>query len=158
MALQYTVATPIAITAANLASGASRSSAAVTTSTANNTTQILLDVAVLTTAVAPTGNRQVNVYAYRSVDGLTYEGASGVVDNVDGNDKALTAIGNPSNLIFVGTLQLNQGASAQTIRKTFDLSGAMGTLPPKWGIVLQNDAGTALGATVTAQYREIFYN
>ncbi len=158
MALQYGTPTPLTISAGGLTSGANRSSAAVTTPTVANITQILLDIAILTTTTAPSGNKQVSVYAYKSLDGTTYDGAGSTVDNVDGTDKALTALGNPSNLTFIGTVQLNQGAVATTIRKTFDFSGALGTIPPKWGIVLVNEAGTALGATVTAQYRELYYN
>lgn len=158
MALQYGTATSLTITAGSLASAANRSSAAVTTSTTANITQILLEVSVLTTATAPTGNKQVVVYGYKSTDGTNYQGASSTVDNVDGTDKALTAIGSPSNLVFLGTVQLNQGAVAATIKGEFEVTGPFGCIPPKWGIVLYNDAGTALGATVTAQYREVYYN
>lgn len=158
MALQYGTATAITITAGSLASAANRSSTAVTTTTTTNITAIMLEVSVLTTATAPAGNKQVIVYGYKSTDGTNYNGASSTVDNVDGTDKALTAIGSPSNLVFLGTLQLNQGAVAATIKQEFEVTGSFGVIPPKWGIVLVNDAGTALGATVTAQYREVFYN
>lgn len=158
MALQYGTATALAITAASLASAANRSSAAVTTSTTANITQIMLEVVVLTTATAPAGNKQVVIYGYKSTDGTNYGGASSTIDNVDGTDKALTALGSPTNLVFLGTIQLNQGAVAATIRQEFEVTGPFGVIPPKWGIVLFNDAGTALGATVTAQYREVFYN
>jgi len=158
MAIQYGTSTGITITAASLASTAVRSSAAVTSGTTNNTTDYLISVNVLTTATAPSGNKQVVVYAYRSEDGTNYQGDSSIVDNVDGTDKALTAIGSPTNLTFLGTVQLNQGTNAVTIRQVFSLSQAFGSIPPKWGIVLQNDAGTALGATVTATYREVYYS
>lgn len=158
MALQFGTSTSLTITAGSLASAANRSSAAVTTSTTNNITQILLTVNCLTTATAPTGNKQIVVYGYYSEDGTNYLGNSGTTDNVDGTDKALTAIGSPTNLVFIGTVQLNQGAVAVTARETFVVSNAFGTIPPKWGIVLFNDAGTALGATVTATYREVYYN
>jgi hypothetical protein len=157
MALQFGTSTSLTITAGSLASAASRSSTAQTISTINNVTDILLTVNVLTTSTAPSGNKQVVVYGYKSEDGTNYSGASGVVDNVDGTDKALTAIGSPSNLVFLGTIQLNQGASAQTIRGVFSLAQSLG-LNPKWGIVLFNDAGTALGATVSASFREVYYN
>ena len=98
------------------------------------------------------------VYAYRSEDGTNYQGDSSIADNVDGTDKTLTALGSPTNLTFLGTLQLNQGTNAVTIRQVFSLSQAFGSIPPKWGIVLYNDAGTALGATVTATYREVYYS
>jgi hypothetical protein len=158
MALQYGTTTSLTITAGSLASAGNRSSAAATTSTTTNVVGIMLDVAVLTTSTAPSGNKQVVVYGYMSTDGTNYGGDSSTVDNVDGTDKALTAIGSPSNLIRIGTVQLNQGAVAATIRQEFEITSAFGCIPPKWGIVLYNDAGTALGATVTAQYREIYYS
>jgi hypothetical protein len=158
MALQYGTSTSITITAGSLANVAARSSAAVTSGTTNNTTDYLISVNVLTTATAPSGNKQVVVYAYRSEDGTNYQGDSSIADNVDGTDKALTAIGSPTNLTFLGTLQLNQGTNAVTVRQVFSLSQAFGSIPPKWGIVLYNDAGTALGATVTATYREVYYS
>jgi hypothetical protein len=157
MALQYGTSTSLTITAGSLANVAARSSAAVTSGTTNNTTDYLVTVNVLTTSTAPSLNKQVVVYAYRSEDGTNYQGDSSIVDNVDGTDKALTALGSPTNLTFLGTLQLNQGANAVTIRQVFSLSQAFGSIPPKWGIVLYNDAGTALGATVTATYREVYY-
>lgn len=158
MALQYGTATAMTISATSLGSASNRSSAAVTTDTSRNNTQILCEVSVLTTTTAPTGNKQIIVYGYYSLDGTNYIGASSTIDNVDGTDKALTAIGSPTNLIWLGTIQLNQGAVAATIKETFIVSNTFGCLPPKWGIVLYNDAGTALGATVTAQYREVYYS
>jgi hypothetical protein len=158
MAIQYGTSTSITITAGSLANATARSSAAVTSGTTNNSTDYLIAVNVLTTSTAPSGNKQVVVYAYRSEDGTNYQGDSSIVDNVDGTDKALTAIGSPTNLTFLGTLQLNQGANAVTVRQVFSLTQAFGSIPPKWGIVLYNDAGTALGATITATYREIYYS
>jgi len=93
-----------------------------------------------------------------SEDGTNYSGNSGTTDDVNGTDKALTAIGSPTNLFFMGTLQLNQGANAVTVREVFSVANTFGCVPPKWGIVLYNDAGTALGATVTATSREIYYS
>jgi len=158
MALQFGTSTAITITAGSLASTAARSSAAVTSGVVNNATDYLITVNALTTSTAPTGNKQVVVYAYRSEDGTNYQGDSSTVDNVDGTDKALTALGSPTNLTFLGTLQLNQGAVAATIRQVFSLTQAFGSIPPKWGIVLYNDAGTALGATVSASYREVYFS
>lgn len=158
MAIQYGTSTSLTITAGSLASAAARSSAAVTSGTANNSTDYLITVNALTTATAPSGNKQIVVYAYRSEDGTNYQGDSSIADNVDGTDKTLTALGSPTNLTFLGTLQLNQGTNAVTVRQVFSLSQAFGSIPPKWGIVLYNDAGTALGATVTATYREVYYS
>ena len=157
MALQFGTSTALTITAGSLASAGNRSSAAVTTGTANNIAQILLTVNALTTATAPSGNKQILVYGYMSEDGTNYLGASSTKDNVDGTDKALTAIGAPTNLVLLGTIQLNQGAVAATFHGVFEVTGAFSCIPAKWGIVLYNDAGTALGATITATYREVYY-
>jgi hypothetical protein len=159
MALQYGTSTALTITAGSLAVGAARSSAAVTSGVTNNTTDYLISVNVLTTTTAATVNKQVVVYAYRSEDGTNYQGASSAIDNVDGTDKTLTAIGSPSNLTFLGTIQLNNGTTALTLRQVFSLAQAFGSIPPKWGIVLLNDNGAAaLGATVSASYREVYYS
>jgi len=157
MALTFGTSTALTITAANLASAANRSSAAVTTDTSVNVMQIMLTVNVLTTSTAPSGNKQVIIYGYMSEDGSNYLGASGTVDNVDGTDKALTALGVPTNLIVLGTIQLSQGAAAVTFHEVIEVTSRFGCIPVKWGIVLYNDAGTALGATISASYRTGYY-
>lgn len=158
MALQFGTSTALTITAGSLASAGNRSSAAVATGTSNNITQIMLTVNCLTTSTAPSGNKQIIVYGYFSEDGTNYEGNSTTTDNVDGTDKALTAIGSPTGLTQIGTIQLNQGAVAVTAHGTFEITSRFGCIPRKWGIVLYNDAGTALGATVTATYTETYYS
>lgn len=158
MALQFGTSTSLTITAGSLGSGSNRSSAAVTSGTSNNTTAIMLSVNCLTTSTAPSGNKQIIVYGYFSEDGTNFLGNSGTTDNVDGTDKALTAIGSPTALRLIGTIPLNQGAVAVTARGEFEVTSAFGCIPRKWGIVLYNDAGTALGATVTATYTEIYYS
>lgn len=159
MALQYGTSASLTITAGGLANAAARSSAPITSATSNNTTDYLITVNVLTTSTTPASNKQVVVYAYRSEDGTNYQGGSSVADNLDltGGNVSVT-LGSPTNFTFLGTLQLNQGANATTIRQVFSLSQAFGSIPPKWGIVVYNDAGTALGANVTATYREVYYS
>lgn len=157
MAIQYGTSASLSISAGSLGSTSNYSSAAITSGTTNNTADYLVTVNCLTTATAPSGNKQIIVYGYMSEDGTNYSGNSSVTDNVDGTNKALTAIGSPTNLFFMGTLQLNQGTNAVTVREVFSVANTFGCVPPKWGIVLYNDAGTALGTTVTATYREIYY-
>lgn len=153
MATTYGTSTALTITAGSLASNAARSSAAVTSDTSVNLDGYKVTVNVLTTASAPSGNKQVSVYFYQSEDGTNYQGNSSTTDNVDGTDKAIT-IGSPSALTLAGALPLNQGAVAVTARNVFDLP--WDSIPPKWGIVLHNDAGVTLGATVTATYRSVY--
>ena len=157
MSLTHGTSNSITITAGSLASAANRSSAAVTTGQSQNIAQILLQVSILTTSSAPTGNKQVLVYGYASENSSEYCGASSIVDNVDGTDKALTAIGAPTNLYLIGRVNLNQGTNAVTIRQVFEVTQAFGFIPRKWGIVLYNDAGVSLGTTVTAEYCEVYY-
>lgn len=158
MALQYGTSTALTITAASIVSGGNRSSAAVTTGLTTNIAQILLTVNILTSASAPSGNKQVLVYGYASEDGTNYGGESSLQDNVDGTDKALTAIGVPTNLKYIGAIQLNAGANAVTVRGVFEVTSALGGIFPKWGIVLVNDSGVTWGATVSATYREVYYS
>lgn len=157
MAYNPGTSTAMTITAGSLASGAYRSSAAVTSGTTNNTANIWLTINILTTATAPSGNKQALIYGYMSEDGTNYLGNSGTTDNVDGTDKALTALGSPTGLYRIGTVQLNQGAAAVTAREVFDVLRIFGGVPRKWGFVIGNDAGTAFGGTVTASYSESYY-
>jgi hypothetical protein len=160
MALQYGTSTALTITAGSLAVNTARSSAPITSALTNNTTDYLISVNVLTTTTAATVNKQVVVYAYRSENGTDYQGGSATVDNIDitGGANNVT-IGTPSNLTFLGTIQLNNGTTALTLRQVFSLAQAFGSIPPKWGIVLLNDNGAAaLGATVSATYREVYYS
>lgn len=156
--LTFGTSTSLTITAGSLGSGSNRSSAAVTVTAGSlNIFQILVTVNCLTTSTAPSGNKQILVYGYKSEDGTNYQGNSGTTDNVDGTDKALTAIGAPTALTLLGIIPLNQGAVAVTARGVFDIVSQFGCIPKKWGIVLYNDAGTALGATVSATYTEVYY-
>ena len=155
MAIQYGTSTNITITGAGLLSNAARASTAVTSGTTNNTTDYLVQVSVLAPASGITGNKQVVVYGYMSTDGgTTYTGNSATTEYITGLDVAAT-IGSPTNLFFMGTLQLN--TASVTTTEQFSVSTTFGSIPPIWGIVLYNDCGTTLGATVTAKYREVFY-
>ena len=154
MAIQYGTSTAITITAGSLTSATARASTAVTSGTTNNTTDYLVQVSVLAPATT-SGNKQVVVYGYMSTDGgTTYTGNSATADNITGTDAA-AAIGSPTNLFFMGTIQLN--TVSVTATEQFSVANTFGTVPPIWGIVLFNDCGSTLGATVTAKYREVYY-
>jgi hypothetical protein len=157
MAIQYGTSTAITISANGLNSNTAVASVAVASSLTNNTTDYLVSVNVLTTATAPSGNKQVVVYGYMSEDGTNFTGNSSTTDNVNGAAGGQVILGSPTNLFFMGTIQLNQGAVAVTAREQFSVANTFGVIPPKWGIVLHNDCGTTLGSTVTAAYREVYY-
>ena len=158
MALQFGTSTALTITAANLGSASNRSSAAVTTDTTKNITQILVTVRCLMTVTQTSGAKQIIVYGYMSEDGTNYLGASANIDNVDGTDKALTALGSPSALKVLGIIPTNNTTNAITLTGVFEIVQVFGAPPPKWGIVLFNDCGTALGATISASYRIVYYS
>lgn len=157
MAYNPGTSTAITITAGSLGSGVARSSAAVTSGVTNNTAGILLTVNALTTATAASGNKQIVIYGSMSEDGSNWVGNSGTTDDVNGTDKQLTALGSPTGLYRIGTIPLNQGAVAVTVRGVFELTRIFGCTPRKWVIVPYNDAGIALGATFTASYSEPYY-
>lgn len=157
MAISYGTSTALTITAGSLGSAAARSSAAVTPG-ATNIAAIMLSVNVLMTTTQTTGNQRIVVYGYMSEDGSTYTGSSSLSDNVDGTDKALTALGSPTNLKYIGVINTTNVTTALTFHEQFELVAAFGCVPRNWGIVLYNDCGTALGATITASYTEISYN
>ena len=154
MAITFTTNSP-AITAGSLGIGSARCSSAVTTTSANSITQIMLTVSVLTTTTAPTANKQVIVYGYYSEDGTTYTGGS--TTEIVGTDAAIT-MGSPTNLKLIGVISKNTGATAATLKGVFELTSVFGCVPRKWGIVLLNDDGAAaLGATVSVSSTEISY-
>lgn len=158
MAINQSASTAMTITATSLAAGSARASAGVTPDTTKNITAILLTVNVSVTTTAPSGNKQVVVYGYLTEDGTNYNGggSTGTVDQVDGTDKAVT-LGSPTNLIPLGTVQLNQGTSGIAPHGVFEVTSRFGCVPRKWGFVAYNDAGTAL-SSITASYTEISYS
>lgn len=157
MAIQYGTSTDITITVnsgTTLTAAAARASTAVISGTTNNTTDYLVQVSVPAPATT-SGNKQVVVYGYMSTDGTTYTGNSATADNITGSDAA-AAIGSPTNLFFMGTIQLN--TVSVTATEQFSVATTFGTVPPIWGIVLVNDCGSTITGTVTAKYREVYYS
>jgi hypothetical protein len=155
MGLNFTTNSPT-ITAASLAFGTARCSAPVTVTAANPVFAINLEVSILTTTTAPTANKQVVVYAYASPDGTNYNGGS--TTEIVGADAAIT-LASPTNLIYLGVISKNTGATAATIKGTFEITSKLGYVPKSWGFVLLNDDGAAnLGATVTAIGTELYYS
>lgn len=84
----------------------------------------------------------VYVWAYATADGgTTYS------DTATGSDAAITLTAAPNNVRLVGVINV---AAINTTYKGGPWSVAAafgGVLPEKWGIVVQNDCGTALSAT-----------
>jgi len=127
-------------TLASLGSGSSRESTAV-----NNTSDLFLDVLVQlqiksgASGTATTG--YVNIYAYGTCDsGTTYtEGATG-------SDAGIT-LTSPTNLRLIG--RINVVANAITYKGSpMSVAAAFGgSMPRKWGIVVENQSGGSLDST-----------
>lgn len=146
---QFGTTTALTITLTSLANAAARESTAI-----DNTTNLFLDamlyVSVKLTAGTPAAGAGVDVYAYASVDETNY------TDNATGADAALTMRSTP-NLILLGRI-MTSAAGALTWKQMFvSIAGAFGgILPPKWGIVIDNQSGFALDSSGNAlSYRGI---
>lgn len=96
--------------------------------------QLMVVIQTATSSTSATG--YVNVYAYGSADGgTTYD------DNCTGSDTAIT-LDSPTNLVFLGTITANANSTVYT--KRFNVAAALGPLPARWGIVIENKTGASL--------------
>lgn len=150
--LSLGASTSFTLTLASLASGSARESTSV-----DNSSNLFLDAAVqlglrLATGV-PSGDKVINVYFYGSIDGTNYD------DNATGADAALT-LRTPSN--FKGPHVIQTPIEGAITFKSIIPSIAYffnGILPVKWGIIVENKTGLALGSTETDhtyKYRGLF--
>lgn len=132
----------ITCTITSLGSGSARESTAVV-NTADLFMDVKVQVKVKTNAAGTSATGAVNVFAYATADaGTTYSGGA------TGTDAAYTA--NKDQLIFLGSIPAV--ANATTYVGLFSLSRAFGYggIPAKWGIVVDNQSGAALDASVGA--------
>jgi hypothetical protein len=133
----------ITCTITSLGSTAARQSTAV-----DNTTNLFLEalvfVTVKTSASALSTVPFVNVYAYGTCDG-----GSNYTDGATGTDGAITLV-NPPNLKLIGVI--STPATSTTYKAgPFSVAAAFGgVLPDHWGIVVENQTGQTLDASVGA--------
>lgn len=106
----------------------------------NKPLDVLLEVSATPGTVA--GNKQLVVFAQKTLDGTNYE---------TGPTSGTTTTDEP-NLTFIGVLPLNTNSTLQ--RKTFSLAAAFGTLPYGCKIIVKNDSGAAL-ASGSVEYSEV---
>jgi hypothetical protein len=143
----YGASTTITCTLASLASGSARCSAAV-----DNTTNLYFEswlyLAIQLATGTPAGSNVINVYGYISQDGTNYTGDS--TSEVAGSDAAITLL-SPTNMKLLGVISVPASATGgRTFKQAFSISTGLATplwLPPKWGFVVDNETGLALGAT-----------
>jgi len=106
----------------------------------------------------------VNFFAYGSIDGTNWSGTSGATNElVDGTDKAITFSANGNNGIYLGSVALVATAAGTSVAyksKILSIAAAFGgTVPAKYVIVAQNQAGAALAASGhSVAVQEMYYN
>lgn len=138
--LAYGSSTGITCTLASLATTNARESTAVV-----NTTNLYLDalvqVQVKLQTGTPSSDKAVYVYAYGSEDGTNY------ADNASGSDAAIT-LRVPTALRLIGIIPCPDSGGLTYKSQPFSVASAFGgSLPRKWGIVIENQTGIALSAT-----------
>jgi hypothetical protein len=102
---------------------------------------VLVAVTIKTNAAGTSGTGYVAVYAYGTADGgSTYNGGA------TGSDGAYTVPSLP-NVRLIGVI--NAIADATTYVGIFDVASAFGgVVPEKWGIIVENQSGAALDASI----------
>lgn len=120
--------------------------------TSNLFLDVLVQVKVKTNAASTSANGYVAVYAYGSADGGTdySDGASGT----DGSFIPTT----PPNIRLIGIV--NAVANATTyVGGPFSVATAFGgVLPDHWGIIIENETGAALDASVGSAWYQGYEN
>lgn len=146
----YAGAASIPITLTSLANNACRQSTVVD-NTSNLYDDALVSVTVKTAGSGLGTTPTVTVFVYAVGDGAAYP------DGVAGTDGAYTLV-SPTNLIFAKILNV-PSASTSYVSEPFSVAALFGgSLPSKWGIVVQNTSGNALdGAVGSASYIGVGY-
>ena len=138
--------TSLTTTALNSLASATYVSAGTLTHNTNKPMDVLIDVSI-TAPGTVSGNKQLVVFAQRSLDGTNFE---------TGPTSGTTTTDEP-DLTFVGVVPLNTVSVVHS--KQFSLAAAYGgTIPYASKIIVKNDCGTALPAsTHSVYYSEVSY-
>jgi hypothetical protein len=141
----------ITITLTSLANGSAQQSTVI-----DNSSNLFLDALVavnVTSAGSGTvATGVVNVYAYATVDGgTTY------TESATGSNASIT-LKVPTNLKFLGSVAVSAVSTLYnggpfSVREAFG-----GTLPEKWGIVIENKTGGALHTSGNSVVYQGVYN
>ena len=141
----------ITCTITSLATNTMRQSTAV-----DNTTNLFLDVLVQakvkTGASGTTANGYIAVYVYGTADGGT-----DYTDGATGTDGSFSAT-NPQNIKLIGIV--NAIANATTyVGGPFSVAAAFGgVLPDHWGVIIENQTGGTLDASVGSVWYQGYQN
>lgn len=130
----------ITVTLASLADGSARESTAIDNSS-NVHSDALVQLKIKTGAAGVSSTGYVAVYTYGTADGgTTYS------DSATGTNAAIT-LTSPPNATLIGIVNTVANATTYESRPMSVRAGFGGTLPEKWGIIIENQSGAALDAT-----------
>jgi hypothetical protein len=141
--LTYPTAATITLDLKSLANGAWRAGTAV-----DNTTNLYMDAtlggSIQVHSTAPTAGGTIDIYLYASYDGTNYTGGASGTDGVfaDANNETL--------FHFVDSIVVTAATSIDYEWGPFNVMSVLGHMPPKWGVVVENNTGQILHATGTA--------
>lgn len=150
----YGTSTAITITTDSLAASATVGrQSTVVDNTTNLFDEVYVTVAVLTSGSAPTSTKACYVWFFGTEDLTNYD----MDDAAVGTSDAAYTINAASNLKGPGVISCP--TASKTYRRTFQVSQFFGGIvPPKWGFVVCNDTGNALGSSSPAcSYTGITY-
>ncbi len=116
-----------------LSNGSARQSTEV-----DNSSDLFRDVLVrIKTKGQASGTAECSVYLFGSVGDTIRSGGAGASD--------ADYTGKLEELTFLGTIPMNATTSVTVLMRSF--LQALGYVPNKWGIVVQNDSGASLSTT-----------
>lgn len=130
----------------------------VTTSTTANITDIQVQVDITCPAHTPSTSTTINFYAFALEDSTTYPGGTVTNEILGASAGLVTLNANGNNLKFLGSMICHTASSVMK-SQPMSIVSALGVIPRKWGICVQNQIGTTLPTTGhTASYTEVYYN
>ena len=134
----YPAAASVTCTVTSLGNGNSRQSTAVDNST-NRYVDALLSGTFKTGTVS--GTPTVSIFVYGVGDGGNY------ADGCTGSDASYTPV-SPTNLVLAKVLNTPSSTTSYVVEPVSLASLFGGTLPQKWGVVVTNNTGAALDASI----------
>lgn len=139
--MNYAAAVNVTLTQESLANGSWRQSTVV-----DNTSNLYVDVllgGIVRTGTSPTADATIDIYIYASYDGVNYTaGASG-------SDAAYTADGEENLFKKIETIIVDGTSDQYYVWGPVSVAALFGgTMPSKWGVVIENNSGSTLNATV----------
>ena len=141
LSANYASVATVTLTLTSLANGSWRQSTVV-----DNTSNLYLDAMLggsVQTGTTPTANGTIDIYLYGTYDGTNYTGGA------SGSDAAYTADGEENLFQLVKSIVVDTTSDQDYVWGPISVATAFGTMPSKWGMVVENNSGTTLNATGT---------